>query len=73
MYINNGGKIMSLLSGLSGLKGSDTYSLGRKQEVSEDASTTTSNATSAYMGPNIGNILNGSSSQPSSTASAVRF
>ncbi|MFA7659107.1 MAG: hypothetical protein WCY19_06720 [Candidatus Gastranaerophilaceae bacterium] len=63
---------MTLLGGLNGLQGADTFSAGRKQ-FNDDNCAAAPVATVGYMGPNIGSILNGSATPPSSTASAVRF
>lgn len=55
------------ISAISGKKSGASSTLKSQQEKN---SQTNNVQTVAYMGPNIGNILNGSASQP--TASAVR-
>lgn len=58
---------MSLLSGLSGLRGSDAYNAGKKQEILEDTSSTGATKC-AYMGPDIGKILGGQGTQQTASA-----
>lgn len=59
------------LSPIGSIGGQKTSGMGAASLLKKDKKTENENSSVAYMGPSIGNLLNGSQ-QPSSTASAVR-